>query len=582
MSITPGETVGPYRIIEQLGSGGMATVFKGYHPALDRYVAIKVLHQAIKQDEQFSERFKREARIVANLEHPHIIPIYDFNQYDNDSYLAMRFVEGDTLKTQIGDRLLSPQEILDLMRPVCQAVAYAHKQGVLHRDLKPSNIMVSSEGQVFVTDFGLARMVQDGETTLSQDMMIGTPQYISPEQVQPQEGRDLDERADIYSLGVILFEMLTGRVPFTADTPFATAFDHIYAPLPLPSTINPDIDQAVERLLLKALAKEPDERFAHVEEMLEALEYTVGQQIQDQDKATLALGTDTSLKGTALAQPARRTPWWIWAGGGVLALCVVVGLLAGLVALRRANRPPTAPVSEPAVAQPVDDPSVDSPPGPADDLPNDRPADQPLPQNNLPPQRPDPQAELQQAAQLARQAEQARRQGQLDEALELYQRAIASNPNFMPAYLGLAQLQQQNQDIEGMIQTLETAISHNPQVPELQIRLGEAYVLTDQSDKALATFEQAVETAPESANAYGGQALALLDLDRPDEAKQALDQALSLDETNTVARLAQAIYLYEQGNVQDAQQELRGLLQHRDLSRLDQVRIERIFEIITK
>jgi len=276
MPVTPGENIGPYRVIEQLGSGGMATVYKAYHPALDRYVAIKIMHPAFKANPQFFERFQREARVVARLEHAHIIPVYDFNEHHGEPYLVMRFIEGDTLKPKMENGPLPPAEILHLIRPVCQALAYAHQQGVLHRDIKPSNIMISQDGNVFLSDFGLARMVQAGESTLSQDMMVGTPQYISPEQAQGLS--ELDGRTDIYSLGVVLFEMLTGQVPFSADTPFATIHDHIYAPLPLPSTINPDIDPAVERTLLKALAKDPADRFATADELLASLESTLGVQ----------------------------------------------------------------------------------------------------------------------------------------------------------------------------------------------------------------------------------------------------------------------------------------------------------------
>src|SRR5262245_15541099 len=154
MPITSGENVGTYRIMAQLGSGGMATVFKAYHPSLDRYVAIRVLHPAFKANPQFFERFKREARIVANLEHPNIIPVYDFDEFQGEPYLVMRFAEGSTMKTEMESQPLAPAQILHLMRPVCQAVAYAHQQGVLHRDLKPSNIMVTKEGNVFLTDFG--------------------------------------------------------------------------------------------------------------------------------------------------------------------------------------------------------------------------------------------------------------------------------------------------------------------------------------------------------------------------------------------------------------------------------------------
>ncbi len=273
MPFVVGEQVGVYRIVEQLGHGGMSTVYKAYHAALDRYVALKVLHPVFKGDQDFMARFQREARIVARLEHPHIVPVYDYSEHEGTPFLVMRYVEGRTLKAVLTEQGALPLErVGEILSPVCEALQYAHAHGVLHRDIKPSNILLSREGKVYVTDFGLAKMVQSGDSTISQDRMIGTPQYISPEQAK---GEKLDHRTDLYSLGVILFEMVTGRVPYTADTPFAVVHDHIFSPLPLPSTLNPEVPAAVEQVVLKALAKVPDDRFADAEEFLNAVLHTV-------------------------------------------------------------------------------------------------------------------------------------------------------------------------------------------------------------------------------------------------------------------------------------------------------------------
>jgi len=184
MTFAPGEIIGPYRIVDQIGQGGMAVVFKAYHAALDRYVAIKVLNPAIQQDPGFLSRFQREARIVAKLDHPHIIPIYDFAIHEGTPYLVMRYIKGQSLKAMLRNRPMPAKQVLALIQPVIAALAYAHSRGVLHRDIKPSNIIIATDGQVYLADFGLARMVQSATSTLSQDTLVGTPQYISPEQAK--------------------------------------------------------------------------------------------------------------------------------------------------------------------------------------------------------------------------------------------------------------------------------------------------------------------------------------------------------------------------------------------------------------
>src|SRR5262245_48143086 len=215
MSFNVGENIGPYRIVEQLGQGGMATVYKAYHASLDRYVAFKVLHPAFNADQSFAARFQREARVVARLEHPNIVPVYDYAEHETRPYLVMKFIEGETLKAQMDRGPLSAQEIARVVDAVGAALAYAHKQGVLHRDVKPSNVLLANDGQLYLADFGLARMAQAGESTLSSDSIMGTPQYISPEQAMG--AKELDQRTDLYSFGVMLYEMVVGRVPFNAD-----------------------------------------------------------------------------------------------------------------------------------------------------------------------------------------------------------------------------------------------------------------------------------------------------------------------------------------------------------------------------
>lgn len=265
-----GQTVGSYRLIQQMGQGGMATVYKAYHAALDRYVAIKVLHPVFTEDASFLARFQREAKTVARMDHPNIVPIYDYAELEGRPYLVMKFIEGETLKARMARSALSREEILAITRAVGAALSYAHRNKILHRDIKPSNVLLSGDGQIYLADFGLARMAQSGESSLTADRLVGTPQYMSPEQALSKP--DLDARTDIYSFGVMLYEMLVGRVPFNADTPFAVIHDHIYTPLPLPRQVKPDLPEAIERVLLKALAKNPDDRFADVTELVSAME----------------------------------------------------------------------------------------------------------------------------------------------------------------------------------------------------------------------------------------------------------------------------------------------------------------------
>jgi predicted Ser/Thr protein kinase len=326
MPFNPGENVGPYRIIEQLGQGGMATVHKAYHPALDRYVAIKALHPAFMEDPGFLERFKREARVVAKLDHPNIVPIFDFAEHSGQPYLVMKFVEGKTLKLQLSESWPNREEMISIVESVGSALGYAHQRGILHRDIKPSNILLTPDGQVYLADFGLARIAEAGQSTLSGDMMLGTPHYISPEQARGE--RDLDEGTDIYSLGIVLYELAVGRVPYNSDTPFSIIHDHIYTPLPVPRQVNPKVPENVERVLLKSLAKEREHRYR-----------TVGDQIEDFKAAAMGMPTsiDQAPTTVAAAAPAetpvekeikaKRKPrrWaWVVSGLGVSALCLIL------------------------------------------------------------------------------------------------------------------------------------------------------------------------------------------------------------------------------------------------------------------
>jgi hypothetical protein len=291
-----GQTLGKYQIVEQVGKGGMATVFKAFQPGLDRYVAVKVLPAYYAHEEGFEERFTREAKAIARLDDPNILPVYDFGQDDGLSYIVMKYVSGGTLKDRLG-RPLASKEALAILKQIAGALDHAHDVGILHRDVKPGNILIDEKGWVYLSDFGLAKMVEGSVQLTGTGTGVGTPAYMSPEQGQ---GLSVDERTDVYSLGVILYEMLTGRVPYEAETPMAVVVKHISSPLPLPRSVNPNIPESVERVILKALAKDPDDRFSRAGDLVIALETAIA---GTEEEHTLAKPVPAMAAAPALGVP---------------------------------------------------------------------------------------------------------------------------------------------------------------------------------------------------------------------------------------------------------------------------------------
>ena len=250
-----GTKLGPYEITEEIGKGGMATVFRAYQPSMDRHVAIKVIRASMLGDTLGRDRFQREARVVAKLEHPHLLPVYDFDGEHDPPFIVMRFLEGGTLKQVMEAGPLPPSEMIYTLRQVAQALDYAHRQGVVHRDLKPSNIMIDREGNVFVADFGIARVTDAPRDLTGTGVVMGTPGYMAPEQARGKA--EVDGRADVYSLGVIIFEMLAGRGPFDRESPLDELMAHIQEKAPDVRDFNPALPEDVSLVLRRALAKEP-------------------------------------------------------------------------------------------------------------------------------------------------------------------------------------------------------------------------------------------------------------------------------------------------------------------------------------
>jgi hypothetical protein len=249
----------------------MATVFKAYQPSLDRYVAVKVLPPYYaEQDDTFLKRFQQEAKAIASLRHPNILIVIDYGKENDTTYIVMEFVEAGTLAELMG-KPMAPDQTSGLINQVAGALHYAHEQGVVHRDIKPSNILLPKPDWPLLTDFGLAKLVVGRQLTQS-GTIAGTPAYMSPEQGR---GEKVDSRSDIYSLGIVLYEMATGVVPFHAETPMAVVVKHIIDPLPLPRSKNPELPEQIERVILKSLSKDPDDRFQDADEMAKALKEAV-------------------------------------------------------------------------------------------------------------------------------------------------------------------------------------------------------------------------------------------------------------------------------------------------------------------
>jgi serine/threonine protein kinase/formylglycine-generating enzyme required for sulfatase activity len=272
-----GQTIGRYRIIEQVGHGGMADVYKAYQPSLDRHVAIKVIHPFLADDADFLGRFEREAKAVATLRHPNIVQVHDFDAEGGLYYMVMEFIDGSTLKslletTQSRNTLLGLGDAVRIILAVGSALKYAHSRNMVHRDVKPGNVMITGDGHVILTDFGIAKIVSATKLTAS-GAMVGTPAYMSPEQGRGEPG---DERSDIYSLGVMLYQLVVGRLPYDADMPVALVLKHINDPLPLPTELQPGFSPEIERVLVKALAKQPEDRYQTVGAMTADLKLAAG------------------------------------------------------------------------------------------------------------------------------------------------------------------------------------------------------------------------------------------------------------------------------------------------------------------
>src|SRR5918995_3838941 len=321
-----------YQLSEKIGTGGMADVWLAEDTELDRNVAIKILHDRFAQDKEFVERFQREAQSAAGLQHPNVVGIFDRGVFRDTYFIAMEYVDGPSLKDLVKGGM-GTKDAMDFTRQILNAARFAHRKGIVHRDLKPQNVLIDDEGRARVADFGIARG-ESSDITATGSVM-GTAQYLSPEQAQ---GKETTPASDIYSIGVILYEALTGRVPFQGDSAVAVALKQVSEAPRAPSAINPEVPPALDAVVMRALAKDPEARFRDADAFMKALDAAESAPLQPRPEDTAAFAAVPA--AVAAEQPEedeydeeawreeeerRRRRRWIF-------LAILVALVAGLVA----------------------------------------------------------------------------------------------------------------------------------------------------------------------------------------------------------------------------------------------------------
>lgn len=261
--------IGKFKITGKLGRGGMGDIYKAVQEPLGRVVALKVLPPQFSRDTEFTRRFEIEAKAISQLQHQNIVSIYEYGEEGDFRYFAMQYVDGQNLGQRMDHvKQLAIDEIIDIAKQVCRGLRYAHSKGIIHRDIKPQNILIDESGVVRITDFGIARIFAQSSITMT-GVTVGTPEYMSPEQA---EGADIDAQSDLYSLGILMYEMLTKKPPFTGNNPVAIAYKQVHELPPPPCQKRHDIPRRLELIVLKALKKDKQERYRNVEEMLEHLD----------------------------------------------------------------------------------------------------------------------------------------------------------------------------------------------------------------------------------------------------------------------------------------------------------------------
>ena len=362
------EKIGRYEIKSELGRGGMATVYRGWDPLFEREVAVKVLPpELLHSDPQFKMRFEREAKIIASLEHPSIVPVYDVGDDTGQPYFVMRYMSGGSLSDRIKAKNLTVDDAIKILGQLAPGLDEAHAKGIVHRDLKPSNILFDGKGTPYISDFGIAKLSQAQSSGMTGSAIIGTPAYMAPEQAQ---GTGVDGRTDIYAVGIILFEMLTGKQPYEADTPMAVAFKHITDPVPNIHEANPALPESVDTVIHKAMAKSKDERFSTATDMVDTLRnisagHKVSVEMPTVKGALPKVGAQIPAEKTVKADvkvgqaPVAR-PFNIWL---VIVPVILVAVLGGgYFAFSLINAPGTTEPPTPTQAPVIPTDTIEAPP----------------------------------------------------------------------------------------------------------------------------------------------------------------------------------------------------------------------------
>lgn len=313
------EKIGRYEVKSELGRGGMATVYRAFDPSFDREVAIKVLPREMMHDPQFRSRFEREIKMIAQLEHPSIVPVYDVGDMEGQPYFVMRFMNGGSLSDLIERGSIPIDETAKIVEKIAQGLAYAHRKNIIHRDLKPDNILFDENGEPFISDFGVAKL-SESSSNLTGSGVIGTPAYMSPEQAQ---GSEIDQRSDVYGLGVIVYQMLSGHQPYSADTPMGVVVKHITEPVPEILKILPNLPEEADAIIKTAMAKDKTQRYPNTIELAKALN-------------TIAFGspgniTFQTMNGTSRLKPSKtmqlsRGQTTGLVGVGIVLLVAIIGV----------------------------------------------------------------------------------------------------------------------------------------------------------------------------------------------------------------------------------------------------------------